>query len=81
MPLRFGQSNLGVLKFGFRIDISETSLCGVDIGHTLRKPCATNPIVDPEQDITRLDGLVVVSIYGRDAPCNLWSERGHSPRT
>jgi hypothetical protein len=79
--LRFGLPNLGMLKFGFRIDITEGSLCGFDISHTLRKPCAVIPIADPEQHITRLDGLVVVNPYGRDVPCNLWSERGHSPRT
>ena len=66
-----------MLKLGVRIDIGEASLRCFDIGRCLRKLCAVVPIVDPEQDVTRPDGLVVLNLDGHDVARNLWRERGH----
>src|SRR5262249_34330183 len=75
--LRFSLPDESVLKLGFRIDIGEISLSRFDVGHSLRKPRAVIPIVDPEQGVTRPNGLVVLNLYGCDITRNLWGERGH----
>ncbi|KJC60314.1 hypothetical protein UP10_13245 [Bradyrhizobium sp. LTSPM299] len=63
-----------MLKLGVCIDIGEASQGSLDIGHCLRKPCSVVPIVDPEQDVTNSDGLVVLDLDGRDVARNLWRE-------
>jgi hypothetical protein len=77
--LSFGLPYQGVLELGLRIDIGEASLGSFDIGFCLRKPRAVVPVVDPEQDVTRANGLVVLNLYSRDLARNLWCERGHIP--
>ncbi|MCY1292121.1 hypothetical protein D9M70_413340 [compost metagenome] len=74
--LGFGLSNDRTLKLGLRIDIGQASLGSFDVGHCLRKPRVVVPIVDPEQDVTLPDGLVVLNLYGSDITGNLCGERG-----
>ena len=68
-----------MLKLDFGIDIGEARLSGFDIGHRLREPRAVVPIVDPEQDVTGSDGLVVLDLYRCDVARDLRRERGHVP--
>lgn len=75
-PPGLGLPNQGVLKSYLRIDIGHASLCSFDIGDGLREPCAIVPIVDPEQDVARPNGLVVRHFYYRDVTGNLGRERG-----
>ena len=49
-----------MLELDLRVDIGEAGLSRFDVGRCLRKPRTIVPIVDPEQDITRADSLVVL---------------------